>query len=301
MNGTVLVTGATGRVGGEVVSQLAAAGTPVRALARDPGSARVPAGTDVVRGDLAEPRTLAPALAGIGTVFLVWPTLAADHAARATLEVIAEHATRVVYLSANGVPGHNGGGPGTPASILDSHALIEHLIEESGMESTFLRPTGFAANTLGWADEIRATGVVRWPYAAAARSLIHERDIAAVAARVLTEDGGYPGAKLLLSGPEAVTQADQVRIIGEASGRPARFEEIPPGDARRKLVSAWGNEAAVDAALATWASFVTEPELVTSTVRDVTGRPARPFRDWAAEHAADFGPAGATAAGRPPR
>jgi uncharacterized protein YbjT (DUF2867 family) len=289
----VLVTGATGKVGREVVHQVAAAGTPVRALARDPGSARLPAGTEVVRGDLAEPRTLAPALAGTGTVFLVWPTLAAEHAARETLEVIAKHARRVVYLSANGVPDNpapdRGPGAEAPASILDSHALLERLIESSGLEWTFLRPTGFAANTLGWAGQIRADGVVRWPYAAAARSLIHERDIAAVAARVLTGDGGgYGRAKLVLSGPQAVTQAEQVRLIGEAAGRPARFEEIPPEQARRELAAAWGVPGAVDAALRTWASFADEPETVTSTVRDITGRPARTFREWAVDHAADF-------------
>ena len=291
----ILVTGATGKVGRELVSQLTSSGTAVRALARNPGSARLPAGTEVVRGDLAEPGTLAPALEGARTVFLVWPTLAADHAAPETLEAIAKSARRIVYLSANGVPdGAAGGragapGPGAegPASILDSHALIEHLISSSGLEWTFLRPPGFAANTLGWAQQIREHGVVRWPYAAAARSLIHERDIAAVAARVLTGDG-YRGAKLVLSGPQAVTQADQVRIIGEAIGRPARFEEIPAGEARRELVAAWGVPAAVDAALATWASFVTEPEPVTSAVPDVTGRPARTFREWAADHATDF-------------
>jgi uncharacterized protein YbjT (DUF2867 family) len=274
-----------------VVSELAGSGLPVRALTRDPGSARLPAGTEVVRGDLAEPGTLAPALAGAGTVFLVWPSLAADQAAAETLEVIAKNVRRIVYLSANGVPDSPAadGQPAgeAPASILDSHALIERLVESSRLDWTFLRPTGFAANTLGWAEQIRASGVVRWPYAAAARSLIHERDIAAVAAGVLTGDG-YRRAKLVLSGPQAVTQADQVRIIGEATGRPARFEEIPPGKAREELVAAWGVPAAVDAALATWASFVTEPEPVTSAVRDVTGRPARTFREWAADHAADF-------------
>lgn len=288
----ILVTGATGKVGRELVAQLARSGTAVRALTRDPGSAHLPAGTEVVRGDLAEPGTLGPALEGARTVFLVWPTLAADHAAPETLEMIAKNAERIVYLSSNGVPDGAAADDraGEPASILGSHALIERLISSSGLEWTFLRPTGFAANTLGWAGQIRDRGVVRWPYAAAARSLIHERDIAAVAARVLTGDGwdAFRGTKLVLSGPRAVTQADQVRIIGEAIGRPARFEEIPPEEARRELVAAWGVPAAVDAALATWASFVTEPEQVTSAVRDVTGRPARTFREWAAGHAADF-------------
>src|ERR1035438_3353513 len=77
------------------------------------------------------------------------------------------------------------------------------------------------ANTLAWADQIRSAGVVRWAHGQAARSLIHERDIADVAARVLA-DGKHAGASYVLTGPEAVTQADQVRIIGEATGLPVR-------------------------------------------------------------------------------
>ena len=87
------------------------------------------------------------------------------------------------------------------------------------MEWTFLRPTGFAANTLMWAPQIRAKGAVRWPYGQAARSLIHEADISDAGIRVLTEDG-HGGASYVLSGPEAMTQVDQVHAIGEAIGRP---------------------------------------------------------------------------------
>ncbi len=113
------------------------------------------------------------------------------------------------------------------------HADMERLIEQSGLEWTFLRPSGFATNTRLWAGQIRESGVVRWPYGAAARSLIHESDIAAVAARALTADG-YGGAKHVLTGPELITQAEQVRTIGEAIGRPVRWEEVPPDAVRRR-------------------------------------------------------------------
>jgi uncharacterized protein YbjT (DUF2867 family) len=164
---------------------------------------------------------------------------------------------------------------------------IEQLIEQSGLAWTFLRASGFAANTLAWADQIRDEGLVRWPYGGAARSLIHERDIADVAVRALTDDG-HAGAKYVLTGPAAVTQAEQVRIIGEVTGHPVRWEELSPEVARQQLLAAWGDPGFVDHALDTWAGLVTEPEQVTRTVQEITGSPARTFREWATDHAADF-------------
>jgi uncharacterized protein YbjT (DUF2867 family) len=288
----ILVTGATGKVGRNVVSQLLEAGRAVRALTRDPASAGLPDGAEVVRGDLADPAGLDAALDGVEAVFLVWPTLAADHAAPETLAAIAAHARRVVYLSANGVPDD----PGAPSEgIIGSHALIERLIERSGTRWTFLRPSGFASNTLGWAAQIRAEGVVRAPFGATARSLIHERDIAAVAVRALTEDG-HDGARHVLTGPATLTQAEQAQAIGAAIGRPVRFEELPAEAAREQMLAAWGDAALVDGMLAAWARMAEVPEPVTNTVAEITGTPARTFGEWAADHAADFRPHSAVAA-----
>lgn len=287
----IVVTGATGTVGRQVVAQLRERDRPVRAVTRDPASAKLPDGVQVVRGDLADPASLEPHLAGADSVFLLWPftspELAAGQGARIA-GLLARHTARVVYLSAQAAAGR-------PDSFW---AVMERLVEDSGVPWTFLRPTGFATNTLMWADQVRGQGVVRWPYGAAARSLIHERDIAAVAVRALTEDG-HAGRRYLLTGPQAVTQADQVRIIGEVTGRAVRWEELPPEEARRQLLAAWGDPGFVDSALATWAGLVTQPEPVTRTVEEVTGRPARTFRQWAADHASDFRPLStADAAGR---
>jgi uncharacterized protein YbjT (DUF2867 family) len=128
---------------------------------------------------------------------------------------------------------------------------------------------------------------VRWPYGAAARSLIHERDIAAVAVRALTEDG-HAGAQYVLTGPQVLTQVEQVRTIGEVIGRPLRWEEISREAARQQLLAAWGDSSFVDRALAAWAEMVTEPEPVTPTVEEITGAPARTFREWAIDHADAF-------------
>ncbi|MDA0637240.1 NAD(P)H-binding protein [Nonomuraea sp. MCN248] len=273
---TILVTGATGNVGGHVVNELARAGLEVRALVRDPAKARLPDEVEVVAGDLTRPETLEPALAGVETAFLVWPGFAA-RTAEPVVEALAAKARRVVYLSAN-VP--DGGGPPI------FHQELERLIRASGLSWTFLRPSGFAANTLGWADQIR-TGVVRWPYGQAARALIHEKDIAAVGVHVLTS-AGHGGAAYPISGPGLLTQAEQVRIIGEVIGREVRWEELPPEEAREHLLAAWGDANFVDSALAGWRSFVDSPEEVTDVVEKLLGRPALPFRSWVRDHEADF-------------
>ena len=274
----ILVTGATGNVGRHVVTQLAHAGLKVRALVRDPSRAGLPEGVEVVRGDLTAPETLAPALDGVESVFLIWPGFAAQ-TARPVVDEIARHARRIVYLSAQGAE-LEGDEPGI------FHQEVERVIRQSRLSWTFLRPTGFATNTLGWAEAIRQ-GVVRWPYGRASRTLIHERDIAAVAVHVLTS-AGHGGAAYALSGPERLTQAEQVAIIGEVIGREVRWEDQPPQEAREYLLAAWGDATFVDAALAGWGSFVDTPEEVTDTVDKLLGRPALTFREWVHDHAADF-------------
>jgi uncharacterized protein YbjT (DUF2867 family) len=274
----ILVTGATGTVGRQTVVQLLGAGAQVRALTRHPDAARLPGGVDVVRADLADPGTLAPALEDVEAVFLVWPFTTVE-GAPAVLDAIERETHRLVYLSSAG------GQRPDPVGLF--HADMERLIEESTLNWTFLRPSGFATNTLLWAGQIRGDGVVRWPYGAAARSLIHESDIAAVAVRALTGKG-HSGAKHVLTGPELLTQAEQVHTIGDVIRRPVRWEEVPPEAVRDGLVTAFGNASFVDSALGTWARFVDQPEIVTHTVEEVTGTPARTFREWASDHAGDF-------------
>ncbi|MFE6750231.1 NAD(P)H-binding protein [Kitasatospora purpeofusca] len=278
---TILVTGATGRVGGSVVAQLHAAGVPVRALVR--GEADFPAGVRAVRGDLGDPASLGAALEGVDAVFLVWPFLRPDGAAE-VIDVIGKHARRVVYLSSAGV----GDGKDTPGDPITAfHTELERLIEASGLERTALRPTGFASNTLGWADELRATGAVRAPLAKLARPLIHEADIAAVAVQALTTDT-LLGARPLLTGPEPVTQEQQVALIGEAVGRPLRFEEIAPAEAAERMRAAGWPAELVAAVLPAQAAMLDRPEPVNDAVERITGVPARSFREWAVDHAADF-------------
>jgi uncharacterized protein YbjT (DUF2867 family) len=276
----ILVTGATGTVGREVVEQLLAAGQPVRAVARDPDRADLPSGVEFAAGDLSDAATLVPHLRGVDSVFLLWPFPSVELVGKlggALIDTLAQHVGRVVYLSATPAADPPGG----------FWRAVEELIEASDLEWTHLRPTGFAKNTLIWAHQIRAGDVVRWPYPEAARSLIHERDIAAVAVQALIRDG-LVGTTPVISGPEAITQADQVAEIGTAIGRDLRYEDMPRDEAAATLAAMFGNADFARSALDTWAGFATDPEVVTTTVAEITGAPARPFADWAAEHADEF-------------
>jgi uncharacterized protein YbjT (DUF2867 family) len=275
----IVVIGGTGRTGRQVVAQLAERDRHVRVVSRGLTAPVSPA-VDAVLADLADPASLEPALRGAEAVFLVWPFTSPEMTAGLAPkvgEIAARHASRVVYLSAQSA----GEQPGSFWSI------VERAIEDSGAEWTFLRPTGFAANTLMWADQIRSGDVVRWPFATAARALIDERDIAAVAVRALTEDG-HAGARYALSGPEVLTQAEQLAAIGRALGRNLRWEDMPRQAALEALSEAWGDQAFAETALDSWEWFTDHPETVTSGVRDVTGSPAGRFADWASANAAAF-------------
>ncbi len=278
----ILVTGATGNVGREVVSKLLEANAEVRAMTRDPDSADLPKQVEVVRGDLSKPESLEAALEGANTVFLLWGT--SDEFAPDAVNVISKHAGRVVYLSSMGVRDDL---ERQEDPINQSHANLERLIRGSGLAWTFLRASGFAANTLGWAEQIRENGVVRAPYGEASRSLIHERDIASVAAHALAEDG-HDGKKYILTGPEAVKQSEQAHLIGEAIGRPVIWDELPREVAREELAAAFGGASIADGALDAWAAFIEQPERVANTVEEITGESARAFREWANDHAEDF-------------
>lgn len=282
---TVLVTGANGRVGGQVVAQLAASGAQVRAVSRHPtmpGSGAV----ERVQGDLTQPESLATALEGIESVFLVFPSVAGDHAARKLIAALTARARRIVYLSAFGVPEQPDPRAKPDGGILGSHAYLEGLIAGTASEYTFLRSAGFAANTLAWADQIRRSDVLRWFYPDARRTLVHEADLAAVAVQALTDDG-HARRVHHLTGPEQLTQVEQLYAIGAALGRSLRLEPVNPSLAAAELFPNLPPDVA-DAVVAGHAKFVTNPEPVTHTVQRLLGRPALPFAQWARDHAGDF-------------
>jgi uncharacterized protein YbjT (DUF2867 family) len=219
-------------------------------------------------------------LRGAGAVFLVWTAPPAT--APAVVERVAAHARRVVFLSSPHQTPHPFFQQPNPMAVL--HAGVERLIAASGVASTIIRPGMFASNTrLWWASQIRDGDVVRWPYGAAETAPIDERDIAVVAARALYQDG-HAGGDYVLTGPESLSQADQVSAIGAAIGRRIVFDEVSPEEFRREIMP----HPVADMLLDAWRATLGHPAFVTSTVADIVGTPARTFRQWAADHVDAF-------------
>lgn len=282
---TTLVTGASGTVGRSLVSQLVQAGEPVRAMTRDPAAARFPAGVQVVRGDLADPGTLAAALAGADRLHLFpYPATArevVDLAGRAGVR-------RVTVLSSGSV---------TAGFDTDYQLPVEQAVEASGLEWTHLRPGEFAANRLAlWGPSVRAERVVRWPFPDEVGVPIHEADIAAVAVLALLEDG-HAGRAYDMTGPATLSVREQVAAIAAAIGADVRLDEVSRPEALRLLQEQGGWAAVNGPFLLGYEGFSAGeeyPEIAADelaplpTVEQVTGRPARSFARWALDHADDF-------------
>jgi uncharacterized protein YbjT (DUF2867 family) len=280
----ILLIGGTGNVGRHVVDQLRATGARFRVMTRNPDGAGLPSEVDVVRGDLTAPETLDGCLKGIETVFLVW--VAPPTAAPAALDRIAAHARRIVFLTAPLKTPHPFFQQPNPSRNMAER--VEQLIETSGLEWTFVRAGMFAGNARHfWGPHIRRGDVVRWPYLEAPTAPTDERDVAAVAVRALCENG-HAGAEYVVTGPQSLTQAEQVHTIGRAIGRSLRVEEISPEEARSELLPVLGSPVFIDMLLNAWNAALGQPAFVTSTCADVTGAPARTFHEWATDHAAEF-------------
>ena len=253
-------------------------------MSRNPASVNLPTDVEVVRGDLLAHDTLDACLTGIDAVFLVW--IGPLTAFAPALERVAAHARHIVLLTSP----HRTAHPffQQPNGLRHIHAGVEQLIEASALGWTFLRPGPFAINCRNWwAPQLRKGNVVRWFYADAATAPVHERDIAAVAVRALCDEG-HDGREYVLTGPASLTQREQVQIIGDTVGRSLRFEELSRESAREQMLAMMFPAPVADMLLDAYAAAVGLPALVTSTVMEVTGVPARSFHDWAIDHAGEF-------------
>ena len=279
----ILVTGATGTVGREVVAQLLQAGQSVRAMTRNPAQAQIDRRVEVVTGDFSVPETLARAVEGTERVFSLTfgPQTGVQerHLARAAKAAGVHH---IVKLSALG------GDNETRNTIRKWHDEGEQAIRDTGIALTVLRPGAFMSNALHWRESIRAHGKVFSNYGDGKLPPVHPRDIAAVAVRALTADG-HAGRVYPLTGPEALSVSEQVEILSAATGK--RLEYVPVTDeAARTGFEQAGMPAFLIDALLPFAAFIRSGRAaeVVDTVEAVTGRPALTFRDWARENAAAF-------------
>jgi uncharacterized protein YbjT (DUF2867 family) len=282
----ILLTGATGTVGRLVARRLPAA-EPVRLLVRDPERAAALAGAhvEVVGGDLEDPAGLRRALTGVRSALLVTANpLTHSHdenfltAARAAG---VGHAVKLTTLSVTE--------PDATDLITEWHRENERLLHASGLSWTVLRPRAFMSNTLGWARSIRAEGLVRSANGTVATAAIDPRDIAEVAVRALTDPEEHTGRAYALTGPAGVTPVEQTEILGELLRRPLEFMELTDDQVLRGLIARYPEPVAHALVESAARGRHGSKARVEPAVAELLGRPARGYREWAAEHLTQFG------------
>jgi uncharacterized protein YbjT (DUF2867 family) len=284
--GTVLVTGATGTVGSTLVSLLAARGVAVRALSRRglPPEAMA-TGIDAAKVDLRDAQSVADALSGVQRLFLATP-LEEDMAAVA--DRMVEQARRagvvqVVRLSAFGA----GGGMATGLAAI--HAQTEESLRRSGIPWVFLRPNAFMQNTIGqFAGSIRRYGSFRAPQGGGRVSVIDARDIAAVAACLLTQSPPVSGC-FDLTGPQALSNDDIAAVLGRVLGRDIRYFDTEPGETRATLLAEGLSVWLTDIVMELYdLSAHGGAARVSSDVAQILGRAPTSFEAFVADHVDAF-------------
>ena len=291
----ILVTGATGNAGAQVVRALVEDGQEVRAFVRDADKAYSLFGdaVELAVGDFADAQSVRAALAGVEALFLScaddprrvdWETGAIDSAA-------ATGVRRVVKLSSIGAE------PGAPVAFWDWHGRVERHLRRSRVSSMVLRSSAYMTNVLAGAEQVALEGRLYAPAGDARVAMIDPRDVGAAAAAVLTT-AGHRGRTYVLTGPRAITYAQIAADLSAATGRDVEFIDLPDDDARRGMVQG-GMPGAIAQQVVNVFAMLRQgvAEGVTDGVKSLTGRPPRDFASFAHDHAFLFAPA-AVGAGR---
>jgi uncharacterized protein YbjT (DUF2867 family) len=283
----ILVTGATGNNGQELVRQLTALGQKVRALVRSPGKAGSLKGPNVelAEGDFDQPATLDAALKGVDKAFLLTPVAERcvewqNAFIQATQRAKVKHVVKFSGMGAS---------PRTSAELLRMHDQTDDRLRNSGVPFTILQPNSFHQNLLSSAGTIKAQGVFYWPMKNAQQSTVDIRDINAVAARVFTSTG-HEGKTYVITGPEALTFQQAAEKLSAVLGRKIQYRDVPLSAAadgmRQSGMPEW-NVRAVTELLGYFASGAAAT--VTDTVPRLLGRPATSFDQFAKDHRTVFG------------
>lgn len=279
---TILITGATGAVGRLVVAGLLAQGESVRAVTRDPATADLP-GAHVVAADPSDPATLtAEVFKDVDRVF-VFPT-------DAGVETLMDAATDAgvqdfVVLSSLAAAMEHPRDVGSASAV--HHLAIERAVTHRTDRWVIVRPGTFANNLLSWSYNVRSGTPIRAPYLQSAQAPIHEADVADVLVELLRDPTAHHGEAIAITGPEAVSRADQVGLIGKAVGVDIELIEISPDEFRSETAQFIPADI-TKMLLDYWSDTATAPDKV-RPVTAVTGRAGRTLAQWAEDHRGDFG------------
>ena len=279
----ILITGASGNVGKEVLKQITQTGVEVRAAFQSVSKAAgAPSGVEIVTVDYNQPETLRTALKAVERIFLVGPPTAQLPALeRKAMEVIAQSGVRqVVKLSAMG---------GREAIFPRQHTESEDYIQSTGVPYTFLRPNGFMQNMVNYnAPTINTQSAFYGSEGDGRVSQIDIRDVAAVAVRALTEDS-HVGKAYTLTGPEALTNKEIAQILSDELRREIRFINLPPAQLKEALLSAGVPEWNADALLDLQRLYREgKASTVTRDVEQILGRKAISFAQFVRDSRSDF-------------
>lgn len=278
-----LIIGATGNVGGELVTQLVDQGQKVRVLVRDASRAeRLPGGIEVAVGDLGDLGSLTAAARGVDGVFYMQVEPRTDQAEKMVQAARTNGVRKIVLLSSMGtvvVPA-----PTIGAGI----AARDQVFRSSGLDVTYLRASGLMSNALWWAASIRDQGTVVDPTDPGHIGIVDPYDVARVAALALTQDG-HGGHGYLLTGPESLTSREQTEILADVLDRPIELHVPTPEQFAQESIE-HGTPPQLAAALRNLHELfrADRASVLTDDIANLTGVAPRTFREWSEHHTDAF-------------
>ena len=286
-NPTILITGATGNIGSEVCKQLSAKGIPFKAMVRsanDADSLKNLPNCEIVTGDFDDSESIAKVLKGTDQVFLL--TNSTEKAEKQQLDFVAAAkqagVKHIVKQSQWASDEHS------PVRFLRYHAIVEQKIKDSGLAYTFLRPNLFMQGLLGFKKTIVEQGKFFAAVGDAKISAVDTRDIAAVAVAALTEDG-HEDKIYNLTGPVAITHQEMAKQIADATGHNVTFIDVSPASMLQALSDAKFPTWMAEGLIEDYAHYARgEAAVVTSDIKEVTGKEPRDFASFAQDYKSAF-------------
>jgi (4-alkanoyl-5-oxo-2,5-dihydrofuran-3-yl)methyl phosphate reductase len=281
----ILITGATGNVGRELVEQLMSKGESLRVVTRDQAKVEhLNPSIERIIGDMSDEAIVEQAVAGVDKIFMFPLITEADHKSNIMLLKKSNEARvkHVVMLSSMGAANE------AQSQIGALHREKEILVEKSGMTWTFLRPGAFMSNSLQWLPTIKLQGQVYNPTGAGKVAPISPRDIAAVAAVALTH-AGHEGQIYLLTGPELISAEEQVEILSKAIGKSIKCIDVPIKVAAEQMSKTGAPGFLVEGLSAMWEAIKQgNAAIQTKDLERVTSSKGENFTKWCSEHRDEF-------------